>query len=120
MELMQTSADGLDPAIGAQFRYAVAKYTTVRDQISTARIDLDTAQAAFGYRYKIVTPAQAPSKPSKPKVPVMMGGGIAAALLLALLFPVLLELKQGKIVERWQVAQIRLPILAEIKVPPGD
>jgi uncharacterized protein involved in exopolysaccharide biosynthesis len=120
MQLMQNNADGMDPAIGAQFRYAVAKYTTVRDQISTARIDLDKAQAAFGYRYKIVTPPQVPLRPSKPKIPVMVGGGLAAALLLALLLPVLLELKTGKIVERWQVAQIRLPILAELKLPPGS
>jgi uncharacterized protein involved in exopolysaccharide biosynthesis len=120
MQLMQNSADGLDPAIGAQFRYAVGKYTSVRDQISTARIDLDKAQAAFGYRYKIVTPPQVPLRPSKPKIPVMVGGGLAAALLLALLLPVLLELKTGKIVERWQVAQIRLPILAELKLPPGS
>jgi uncharacterized protein involved in exopolysaccharide biosynthesis len=120
MQLMQSNADGLDPAIGAQFRYAVSKYTAVRDQISTARIDLDTAQAAFSYRYKIVTPPQPPMRPSKPKIPVMIGGGLFAALLLALALPILLELKTGKIVERWQVAQIRLPILAELKLPPGS
>ena len=119
MQLLHFTPEGLDPAVGAQFRYAVSKYSTVRDQISTARIDLDTAQAAFKYRYKVVTPAEVPTKPIKPKVPVILGGGLFLALLLALLAPVALELRRGKIVEQWQVAQLDLPVLAELRFPPG-
>jgi uncharacterized protein involved in exopolysaccharide biosynthesis len=119
MQLVQTSAENVDPAIAAQFRYVVSKYTTVRDQISTARIDLDTAQAAFRHRYKVVVPAEVPNRAIKPKVPVLVLGGIAGAILLALLLPVLLELRRGRFVERWQVAQIQLPVLAELRFPPG-
>ena len=50
----------------------------------------------------------------------MIGGGLFAALLLALLVPILLELRTGIIVERWQVQQLRLPILAELPLPPGS
>jgi hypothetical protein len=115
---LQNSADSIDPAIAAQFRYAVAKYTTLRDQISTARIDLDAAQAAFKYRYQVLTPADVPNRAIKPKVPLIVAAGLIGGLLLALLLPIGLELKRGKIVERWQVAQIPLPILAELRFPP--
>jgi hypothetical protein len=120
MRLIQASGEGLDPAIGAQFRYAISKYTAVRDQISTARIDLDTAQAAFKYRYKVVIPPEPPVRPAKPKVAPLLAGGLIFGLLLALLTPALLELRTGKIVERWQVAQIPLPILAELRFPPSS
>jgi uncharacterized protein involved in exopolysaccharide biosynthesis len=121
MRLMQQDmGDGLDPAIGAQFRYAVEKYATLRGQIGSARIDLDTAQAAFNHRYKIVVPPETPRKPSKPKVPVVVGAGLFASVLFALLAAVLAELRSGRIVERWQVHQISLPVLAELRFPPGS
>lgn len=111
---------GIDPAITAQLQSTLAKYAALRDAIGTARIDLDTAQAAFNYRYKVIVPAEAPSKPSKPKVPLVIGGGLLAALLLALLIPVLVELRKGIITERWQVYRMELPILADLKYPPGS
>ena len=119
MQLVQASAEAVDPAIAAQFRYAVGKYTTVRDQISSARIELDTAQAAFQHRYKVVNPAEVPNRPVKPKVPVLVSGGMLGGLVLALALPILLELRRRRFVERWQVVQIRLPVLAELQFPPG-
>jgi uncharacterized protein involved in exopolysaccharide biosynthesis len=112
--------DDLDPAVSAQFRYAVTNYTRIRDEISSARIDLDTAQAAFSHRYKIVVPAEAPGKASKPKVPLVVGAGIVGALLAALIAAILAELRAGKIIERWQVQQIELPVLAELRFPPAS
>jgi uncharacterized protein involved in exopolysaccharide biosynthesis len=110
----------IDPVIGAQLSTAMYKYSELRNEIRTARITLDEAQAAFTYRYKISSPAVTPLKPTKPKVPVVAAGGIIGGLLLALLIPILLELKTGIIVERWQVAAIPVPLLAELKLPPHD
>jgi hypothetical protein len=112
--------EDVDPAVAAQFRYAVANYTRIRDDISAARIDLDTAQAAFSHRYKIVVPADPPSKPSKPKIPLVIGAGIVGALFAALIAAILAELRAGKIIERWQVQQIELPVLAELRFPPAS
>jgi hypothetical protein len=112
--------EDLDPAVAAQFRYAVSNYTRIRDDISAARIDLDTAQAAFSHRYKIVIPAEAPNKPSKPKIPLIIGAGIVGALFAALIAAILAELRTGKIIERWQVQQIELPVLAELRFPPAS
>jgi hypothetical protein len=112
--------ENVDPAVAAQFRYAVANYTRIRDDISAARIDLDTAQAAFSHRYKIVVPADPPSKASKPKIPLVIGAGIVGALFAALIAAILAELRAGKIIERWQVQQIELPVLAELRFPPAS
>jgi hypothetical protein len=120
-EIMRLADDeDLDPAVTAQFRYAVTNYTRLRDEISTARIDLDTAQAAFSHRYKIVVPPEAPGKAIKPKVPLVLGAGIVGAVFMALLAAILAELRAGKIIERWQVQQIELPVLAELRFPPAS
>ena len=47
--------------------------------------------------------------PIKPKVPLLLAGGLLAAIFLALAIPILAELRSGIMVERWQVNQIRLP-----------
>jgi uncharacterized protein involved in exopolysaccharide biosynthesis len=120
MGLMQDSADNLDPAVRAQFSYALDKYTALRSQISSARIDLDTAQAAFNHRYKVVAPPEVPNKPTKPKVPLVAGAGFILSLLLSMLIPIIAELRTGKIVERWQVHSLGLPILGELQFPPSS
>jgi uncharacterized protein involved in exopolysaccharide biosynthesis len=94
------------------------RYGTLQDEMRSARMQLDTAEAAFQRRYKIVLPAEVPWKPSKPKLPVIFGAGFALSLLLALLLPLISELRKGVIVERWQVYNMKLPILGELKLPP--
>jgi uncharacterized protein involved in exopolysaccharide biosynthesis len=110
----------MDPAVSAQLSTALSKYSELRGEIRSARIRLDTAQAAFNYRYKIVAPASLPAKPHKPKVPMILAIGVLAALGLALLVPIALELKTGIIVERWQVHQLPIPVLGELSMPPRD
>jgi len=109
----------IDPALAEQFDSALRKYRALRDQISSAQIDLDTAQLAFKHRYKIVAPAETPTKPIKPKVPMIVGGGIVAALLLAIAAAIGAELRTDRIMQRWQVQQIALPVLADLRFPPG-
>jgi capsular polysaccharide biosynthesis protein len=119
LRLLDTSGD-MDPAVSAQLSTALSKYSELRGEIRSARIRLDTAQAAFNYRYKIVAPASLPAKPHKPKVPMILAIGVLAALGLALLVPIALELKTGIIVERWQVHQLPIPVLGELSMPPRD
>jgi hypothetical protein len=120
MRLMQEDNEDLDPAVAAQFRTAVSKYATLRDKIGTARLDLDTAQAAFKHRYQIVIPPEAPSKPSKPKVPLLLAVGIMLSLLAGLFAAVVAELRKGRVVERWQVYSLGVPLLGEVRWPPGS
>lgn len=111
------SEDEADPILVAQLSGAVSKYGALRDGLRSGRIELDTAQAAFNQRYKMIVPAEVPAKPSKPNVGLIFGAGFAFALLLGLLLPVLLELRTGIIVERWQVEHVQLPVLAELRLP---
>lgn len=114
------SGEQIDPAVTIQLEGAVSKYASLRDAIRTARVDLDTAQAAFNHRYKIVTPAEVPAKPSKPEPRKVLGIGFLLALLFMFLIPVVAEIRSGFIVARWQVQHMELPILAELRLPPGN
>ena len=49
----------------------------------------------------------------------IVAGGFFGGIVVALLLALLLELRKGKIVERWQVYQMKLPILAELRLPSG-
>lgn len=120
MKLMQDTDDTLDPALAAQLRFAVEKYAMLRGKINTGHIDLDTAQAAFRHRYQVIVPPEVPNKAIKPKVPIVLGVGLLVALLLALGASVVLELKTGRLVEHWQIHQIGIPVLAELRLPPGS
>ncbi|HVU05890.1 MAG TPA: hypothetical protein VHE30_29275 [Polyangiaceae bacterium] len=108
-----------DPATEAQIQFAVAKYSEVRTQISSARIDLDLAQAAFHYRYSVVVPPEPPIAPIKPKVSVLIAAGLGVAVLLGVLAAVLAELRSGRLVARWQVERLLkgVPVLAELPYP---
>jgi uncharacterized protein involved in exopolysaccharide biosynthesis len=118
MRLMQEGNEELDPAVAAQFRGAVAKYASLRDTIGTSRVDLDTAQAAFKHRYQIVIPAEAPGKPAKPKVPLILLGALVAGIGIGLVLALLAELRRGRVVENWQVYRLGVPLLGEARWPP--
>ena len=107
----------VDPALSAQMAGAITRYGAMRDDVRGSKLALDTAQAAFNHRYQVVTPVEEPNRPTKPKVPVIFGAGIALSLLLAFLLPVWLELRRDVLVERWQVHGFQLPVLAELRLP---
>ena len=110
--------DNLDPALSAQLSGAVMTYGSLRNEIFSTRVDLDTAQAAFQHRYQVIVPAEAPNKADKPKIPAVFGGGIVFSLLVALLLPILAELRVDIIRDRWQAEHLALPVLAELRLPP--
>ena len=110
--------EDVDPALGAQMSSAVMRYSSLMDGVRGSKLALDTAQAAFKHRYQVVIPAEEPRYPTKPKPAIIIGVGAFLALLLALIVPILLELRRGVIVERWQVDLLQLPVLGELKLPP--
>jgi uncharacterized protein involved in exopolysaccharide biosynthesis len=118
VQALEKQDTDVDRALSAQLSGAVVRYGALRDDIRQGRINLDTAQAAFNHRYQIIVPAEVPTKPKKPKGAVILGAGMAVSLLLALLLPVIAELKKGVMIERWQVEQMQLPILGELHLPP--
>jgi uncharacterized protein involved in exopolysaccharide biosynthesis len=113
-------AQNIDPALAAQLTGAVSRYGSLRDDIRSGRIQFDTAQAAFNFRYKVVVPAEAPHTPTKPKPATIFAAGLLLSLLLAIVLPIIAELRTGLVVERWQVAVVQIPVLADLRLPPAS
>lgn len=63
--------------------YAVQKYEAIVDRVDSARIELDTARAAFKYRYNVVRPAEVSKRPAKPNIPLTLVSGLLLGVLLA-------------------------------------
>jgi uncharacterized protein involved in exopolysaccharide biosynthesis len=120
LDLREDRDPGMVYARG-QLRDAMDKYASLRSQIQTAQIDLETAQAAFKYRYSVVTPARLPTSPTQPNVPEVLLAAVIAAIFWSLLFPVLVDIRAGRLLERWQIEHILgRPILGEITLPRTD
>jgi uncharacterized protein involved in exopolysaccharide biosynthesis len=99
-----------------QLRQLFGSYTSLLERIDQARMEMDTAEAAFKYRYGIITPPLIPKAPSSPRMPLAIAASVLAALLAAVLAAVLADIRSGLVVESWQVARkLELPLLAEIE-----
>ena len=101
-----------------RLRIAVTKYEELLGRIDSARIELDTARAAFKYRYSIIRPAQVPKNAEKPNVPVSLVAGLVGGLILALFVSLFRDLSGGRFVEPWQIERwAQVPVLAEVDKP---
>jgi uncharacterized protein involved in exopolysaccharide biosynthesis len=95
-------------------RQARFQHQQMIDRLNVAMLERDAAGAAFKYRYVVSWPAELPRNPSTPSGPKYLVAGLLGSLLLALLAVTALELRRGRIVERWQVQrQLGLVVLAE-------
>lgn len=99
-------------------RVAAAKYEELLMRIDSARIEQDTARAAFKYRYSVVRPASVPKKPVKPNLAIIIGLAAFAALAGAILVGALRDWLSGRLVEPWQVERaVDLKVLSQVKLP---
>jgi len=110
----------------ARLGFAIDNYQTLQEQIRLAKLDLDTAQAAFKHRYKVVTPPERPRGPASPKPPLIIAAALISGLFIGLTAAFGLEVRDGIVRESWQVDQFfALPVLAEVQLPastrdPGE
>jgi hypothetical protein len=107
-----------DPAMvyaRGQLRDAMDKYAALRSQIQAAQIELETTEAAFKYRYAVVTPAQIPKRPVTPNVLLVVLAAMFVGLFVGLLTAVVADVQSGRLIERWQVELVLdRPILGEV------
>jgi uncharacterized protein involved in exopolysaccharide biosynthesis len=98
-----------------QVRYDLNKYISFLDRIESARLELDTARAAFKYRYTVLRPARPPRSAVKPKVPLVLGAALVAGLFLAIACCAVRDLHSRRLVENWQIEQLlNVPMLGEV------
>lgn len=118
----QEMSDDRDPEVElarSKLRFAVENYQKLQDQLQKARIDLDTAEAAFKYRYTVVTPPEVPHGPISPKSGLILVASVVGGILLGILIAFFRDVRRGTLYERWQVeAALALPVLTDIRLPP--
>ncbi|HEX4382642.1 MAG TPA: hypothetical protein VH083_06825 [Myxococcales bacterium] len=96
-------------------RLAMSKYSQTLNQIDSNRLELQSINAGFDLRFSVITPAELPRTPSKPKVPLVLFGSVIGGLALAVFLSALRDVRAGLVFERWQVLrQLGIPILGEI------
>jgi uncharacterized protein involved in exopolysaccharide biosynthesis len=101
----------------SRLKMATGDYEDMLQRLEAARIELQTARAAFKYRYTVVTPPQFPTRAAKPRLPILIVGGCLLAVLLATFVGGVLDLGSGRLMEKWQISRrLRLPIIAQVPV----
>jgi hypothetical protein len=117
MESLRSELD--DPRLEyhrRQLDLLLRQHSQLLERIDAARIEMDTAQAAFKYRYKVVSPPKIPKAPIRPYKLMFIGGGIFGGIMLALFLATAADLRSGRILESWQVEQeLKLPVSIEIR-----
>jgi hypothetical protein len=95
-----------DPALEYErghLRLLIRQYSSLLERIDAARMEMDTVQAAFKYRYSVLTPPQMPKKPIRPNAVALIVGSIFGGILLAFLATTIVDLRSGLVLERWQL-----------------
>jgi uncharacterized protein involved in exopolysaccharide biosynthesis len=107
-----------DPEISqakTELNHAYARYNGLQDRIQAARLELDSARAAFKYRYVVIRPAQRPRGPVAPKTPLVVIASVVAGLVLAAFGSAFVDLASRTFVEDWQVEQaLGVPLLGTL------
>jgi uncharacterized protein involved in exopolysaccharide biosynthesis len=108
----------LDPAISyakGELRHAYSVYTRLRDGIQAARLEVDSARAAFKYRYVPIRPAQRPRGPVSPRTLLVAIASFTAGLVLAAFAAAFVDLTSRTFLEDWQVEQaLGVPLLGTL------
>ena len=99
----QPNDDDRADALRMRLNYAIQKYESLIDRIESARIEQDTARAAFKYRYTVVRPAEVSKKPAKPNIPLTVVAGLLLGVMLAVGTSARIDWKDGLLgaPEKW-------------------
>jgi uncharacterized protein involved in exopolysaccharide biosynthesis len=73
---------------------SIASYQDLLDRLSNTRIELETARAAFDYRYALISGARTPTRPDSPNGLFLIVGALIAGLVAGTGRAVLREVRQ--------------------------
>jgi uncharacterized protein involved in exopolysaccharide biosynthesis len=100
-----------------QLRVALARYQELLMRVEAARLELDTARAAFKYRFSVVNPAQTPRKATSPNVALILLAGLLGGIIFSFLACASLDLWRRTLCEPWQIErQLKLPVLSSVRL----
>lgn len=103
-----------------QLEDLLREHSTLLERMDAARLEMDTALAAFKYRYTVIAPPQLPKRTTKPYLLIYLLGGLLGGLAAAFAVATLADLRAGRVVERWQVEQgLDVEVLGEIRRLPA-
>jgi hypothetical protein len=91
------------------------QHAALQERLDAATVEMDTARAAFKYRYSVVTPPRLPRHPIRPYELIAAAGGLLGGIAVALFAAAAADVLGGTVVERWQVERtLALPVLGEL------
>jgi uncharacterized protein involved in exopolysaccharide biosynthesis len=100
----------------SRLRMLLGSYVSARERIDGARVELQTAEASFKYRYGIVTPPELPERTAKPTTALLLLAALAGGGLFAVFAAVATDLRSGLVLERWQLERtLGVPVVAELR-----
>jgi hypothetical protein len=100
----------------AQLRFVSDQYTGALLRSSWARLELETARAAFKYRYSVITPPIYPQGPKRPYLLLRLLAGILGGTSLAIFAAAAADLRSGRFVGERQIARhLGLPLLGRCR-----
>ena len=98
-----------------ELNHAYARYDSLQDRVQAARLELDSARAAFKYRYVVIRPAQYPRGPVAPKPLLVLIASVVAGFVLAAFGSAFVDLASRTFMEDWQVEQaLGVPLLGTL------
>ncbi len=101
----------------AQLELSLGEYEQLRSRMKSARIELDTAEAAFKYRYSILGEPRRPREANGPPKQFMLIGGVLFGLMLGFVAGIGREVAAGRILKSWQLERLAgVPVLGEVEV----
>jgi hypothetical protein len=97
----------------SQLGRALSQYNGLLDRLEGARLERDTAQAVFKYRYSIMRPAQ--SGPARPRPSLVLMASLLSGLVVGIFGTALADYSSRKLIEPWQVEHsLGVPLVGEL------
>lgn len=93
------------------------RFLELQERIKAQQLELDLARAAYKHNYAVVSPAEVARSATKPKPGLLIGGGIALSLILAIFAAALRDLTCGVFIQPWQARRLGLPLLGVVPKP---
>ncbi len=112
-----TAADSPEVSVAAdKVRMLVMRHQEKMRRLDQARTELEISRASVKHRFSVLAPPVFPEKPSKPKVQLIIAGGVLGGLFLGIFAALGLDIIRRRILEKWQVERLlKLPVLAQLE-----